>query len=156
MNTLRLSLITLAATVAILNCKAAKPRDGQMITVQGQVSCSDGDPNAAYVLLFVDECLVDSASVDRDGGFVADLPVNIVYTLEVHKPGFTTKRVEMDTRNALANPAYARWNRDLNVEILLFPRPAGEAADHCAPAGRFSFDGTTGELKVEHELASAI
>src|SRR5262245_3108717 len=111
MRTFKYGLVSVASVLAISTCQAEKPRDGRLLTIHGQIATAEGSVKGAYVLLFAGEQLLDSAGVGGDGGFAADLPVNIQYVLEVHQAGFMAKRIVMDTRHAFAHRATARANR---------------------------------------------
>lgn len=142
MNSLKLILVSFAAFLSIDQCKAAKPRQ-QVLTLNAEVTCADGDPQGAYALLFIDGTLVDSTNAGRFGGFSLDLPTDRVALLEVHKPGSITKRVVIDTRNI-------GRSQQLTCAIMLFPQPVGERMDYTGPVGRVSFD-ASGEVNVEHD-----
>lgn len=141
MNSLKLILVSLAAFLCIDQCKAAKPRQ-QVLTLNAEVTCADGDPGDAYALLYINGQLADSAEV-RYGGFTLDLPLGTSALLEVHRPGSITKRVVIDAQNLVRA-------QDIACDFLLFPQPEGERMDYTAPVGRISFD-ASGEMRVEHD-----
>jgi hypothetical protein len=143
MHSLKLILISLAAFMAIGQCKAAKPRQ-QVLTLNAEITSADGDPEGAYALLFIGGQLVDSTNAGGMGGFTLDLPLGIEALLEVRKPGAITKRVLIDTRNIVRS-------QRMECGIMLFPQPEGERMDYTAPVGRVSFEPGTGEMRVEHD-----
>jgi len=140
MKSLKLVLVSLAAFSAIDHCKAAKPRQ-QVLTLQAEVSVADGDPKGSYALLFIHGQLVDSTS--QTGRCSLDLPLGTEATLEIHKPGYVSKRVVIDASKISRSQA-------ISCAIMLFPQPEGEHMDYTGPVGRISFD-ATGELRVEHD-----
>jgi hypothetical protein len=142
MRSLKLVLVSLAAFLAIHECKAAKPRQ-QLLTLNAEVTSADGDPNGSYALLFIDGHLVDSTSTGDDG-LTLDLPLGTEAMLEVRKPGFVTKRLVIDTYNISRS-------QNISCGIMLFPQPQGERMDYTGPVGRISFVPESGEMKVEHD-----
>lgn len=147
MRTLKLLLVSIAAFLAIGQCKAAQPRQ-QVFTLNAEVTSADGDPKGAYALLFIQGTLVDSTNAGDFGGFSLDLPVDSEAVLEVHKPGCVTKRVVIDARNNLRG-------QDVTCAIVLFPQPQDERMEYAGPVGRVSFDAATGEIRVVHDYRLA-
>ena len=141
MKYMKLVLVSLAAFLAIDHCKAARPRQ-QVLTLHADITSADGDPNGSYALLFIGGQLVDSASTAD--GLTLDLPLGTEATLEVHKPGFITKRVVIETFNISRS-------QSISCGIMLFPQPQGERMDYTGPVGRISFAPESGEMQVEHD-----
>lgn len=142
MRSLKLLLVCTAAFISVHQCKAAKPRQ-QVLTLNAELACADGDPHGSYALLFMDGVLVDSADAGS-GGFTLDLPADKEAMLEVHKPGCVTKRIVLDTYNVARSQA-------ISCSIVLFPTPPG-AQEQATPVSRLSFDAGTGMLKVDHDF----
>ncbi len=140
MKSLKLVLVSFAAYLAIDHCKAARPRQ-QVLTLHADITSADGDPNGSYALLFIGGQLVDSASTA--GELTLDLPLGTEAALEVHKPGFITKRVVIETCNVSRS-------QSISCGIMLFPQPEGERMDYTGPIGRISFAPESGEMQVEH------
>ena len=141
MKILKLVLVSLAAFLAIDHCKAAQPRQ-QVLTLHADITCADGNPNGSYALLYISGQLVDSASTAD--GLTLDLPLDTEATLEVHKPGFITKRLVIDSYNITRS-------QSIECGIALFPQPQGEHMDYTAPVGRISFAPEGGDRQVEHD-----
>ncbi len=85
-----------------------------------------------------------------DGRFVLSLPVNTKASIRFEKPGYLTKDVVVDTRNALRTKEALKKNKLVRFDVQLQPEPRNERM-YAGPVGRITFVKGTGLMKVHHD-----
>lgn len=139
------SLPALALTLACST--AALANDRQEIEIRGRLLLDGATTADAILVVEVNE--VDCVPFDfyPDGRFVLTVPVDSKAQIRFEKPGYMSKEVALDTRNALLTAKAVKLNKRVDFDVLLQPLPAKDMA-YAGPVGDITFVKGSGLMKV--------
>ena len=123
-----------------------------MVTIQGQLRADDLPLTDAVVVVEVktDEvCLRSELSVD--GRFKFAVPVGAKARLFFIKPGYLTKEVEVDTKNALTTDEARKFNKKVKFDVVLEEELLHVGETYFGPVGQIHFVNGTGLMRVTHD-----
>ena len=91
------------------------------------------------------------AKVQANGRFEFHVPLNAKARLIFYKPGFITKSVDVDTRNALNTKDAEKANHKVNFDVILEPDHTHRGMEYAGPVGAITFLNGSGLMKVKHD-----
>ena len=91
------------------------------------------------------------AKVQPNGRFEFHVPVNAKARLIFYKPGFITKSVDVDTRNALNTKNAQKTNHKVNFDVILEADDTHRGLAYAGPVGAITFLNGSGLMKVKHD-----
>ncbi|HQX29264.1 MAG TPA: hypothetical protein PLX64_02835 [Flavobacteriales bacterium] len=95
------------------------------------------------------ECMF--AKVQPNGRFEFHVPVNVKARLIFYKPGFITKSVDVDTRNALNTKDAQKANQKVDFDVILEANDIHRGLEYAGPVGAITFLNGSGLMKVKHD-----
>ena len=79
------------------------------------------------------------------------VPVNVKARLIFYKPGFITKSVDVDTRNALNTKDAQKANQKVDFDVILEANDIHRGLEYAGPVGAITFLNGSGLMKVKHD-----
>jgi hypothetical protein len=140
-----ISILVLALTV-----QAASPREE--VVIRGWLHAQDKDLADGLVVVEVDDVQCVRSILLRNGRFEFTLPVGAKARLVFLKPGFISKEVLVDTRNAMNTSRARKLNRLVKFDVVLDPLERHPGREHAGPVGRIHFVTGTGAMIVRHDV----
>jgi hypothetical protein len=140
---LRCSLLMFASACAIATC--AKDRDE--IKIRGRLLLDGVAHTDAILVVEVNDMDCVPFDLDADGRFSFNIPIDGQARIRFEKPGYLSKEVTVDTRNALLTEKAEKLNKRVDFDVLLQPLPSKEMA-YAGPVGKITFTKGTGLMKV--------
>ncbi|MFZ1330684.1 MAG: hypothetical protein WAR83_00735, partial [Flavobacteriales bacterium] len=89
--------------------------------------------------------------VQPNGHFEFHVPVNVKARLIFYKPGFITKSVDVDTRNALNTKDAQKANHKVDFDVVLEANDTNRGLEYAGPVGTITFLNGSGLMKVKHD-----
>ena len=141
-------LLSLAAIACF-----ALPSHGadNMVTICGQLHADDQSLSDAVVVVELgdDACL--QSELGANGRFEFKVPVGTKARLIFLKPGFLTKEVEVDTKNALNNDQARKLNKKVKFDVVLEEELQHISEVYLGPVGYIHFVNGSGLMRVRHD-----
>lgn len=130
---------------------AAQAAD-DMVTIQGHLRADDLPLSDALLVVEVktDEVCLRS-ELSTDGHFKFAVPVGAKARLIFIKPGYLTKEVEVDTKNAMNTDEARRMNKKVKFDVVLEEELQHIGEVYMGPVGRIHFVNGTGLMRVTHD-----
>ncbi|MBL7983577.1 MAG: hypothetical protein JNM91_01200 [Flavobacteriales bacterium] len=145
-------LIALMALASIgLFAMPGTARAAEDVIITGQLSAERMTLKDAVLVVELDGELCLESTLDASGRFVFRLPVGSKARLLFEKPGFKTKEVLVDTRNALNTTTARKANKKVEFAVELEPVEARKDEQYIGPVGYISFVNGTGLMRVRHD-----
>lgn len=111
----------------------------------------DGEALAdAMLVVEVDDQDCIPFNLFPDGRFELSLPIDAKANIRFEKPGYMSKDVAVDTRNALRTNEAIRKNKLVRFDVQLQPEPRNERM-YAKPVGSITFAKGSGLMKVQHD-----
>ena len=146
------SLIAGLLSLAGIACfaMAAQGADN-MVTITGQLHADDLSLSDAVVVVELgdDACL--RSELSANGRFEFNVPVGAKARLIFMKPGFLTKEVEVDTRNALSTDRSYKMNKNVRFDVVLDEELQHMDEVYMGPVGYIHFVNGSGLMRVRHD-----
>jgi len=146
------SLIAGLLSLAGIACfaMAAQGADN-MVTITGQLHADDLSLSDAVVVVELgdDACL--RSELSANGRFEFNVPVGAKARLIFMKPGFLTKEVEVDTKNALNNDQARKLNKKVKFDVVLEEELQHMDEVYMGPVGYIHFVNGSGLMRVRHD-----
>lgn len=129
---------------------AAQANDNQ-VTICGWLHADDQLLNDAVVVVELgdDACL--RSELGANGRFEFKVPVGSKARLVFLKPGFLTKEVEVDTKNALNNDDARKLNKKVKFDVVLEEELQHMDEVYMGPVGFIHFVNGSGLMRVQHD-----
>ena len=144
-------LAGLLALIGLACFVAAAQGAGNTVTITGHLHADDRSMEDAVVVVELgdDACL--RSELTANGRFEFRVPVGAKARLVFVKPGYLTKEVELDTRNAMNTDRARKLNKEVRFDVVL-----EEALEHVnemylGPVGYIHFVNGTGLMRVRHD-----
>lgn len=96
-----------------------------------------------------ESCLRSEVAVN--GHFRFKVPVGAKARLLFIKPGYLTKEVTVDTRNALNTPRARKLNDHVRFDVVLDEEAQHQEETYMGPVGYITFVNGTGYMRVRHD-----
>ncbi len=152
-NTPRIPLLIHFALLIILTVLAAftaRAESPEAVTIRGWLHAGESNLSDALVVVELNgESCVRSVLL-RNGRFEFELPVNAKARLVFEKPGYLSKEVLVDTRNAKAGSRANKANRTVKFEVVLEEETRYRDHVYMGPVGTIDFVNGTGTMKVRY------
>ena len=122
-----------------------------MVTISGQLHADDQSLADAVVVVELgdDACL--RSELGANGRFEFKVPVGSKARLIFLKPGFLTKEVEVDTKNALNNDDARKLNKKVKFDVVLDEELQHMDEVYMGPVGYIHFVNGSGLMRVRHD-----
>lgn len=121
------------------------------VTICGRLHAENKALSDAVVVVELgdDACL--RSELDADGRFEFKVPVGSKARLIFLKPGYLTKEVEVDTRNALNSDQARKLNKKVKFDVVLDEELQHVNEVYMGPVGFIHFVNGTGLMRVRHD-----
>ncbi len=129
---------------------AARGADN-LVTITGQLHADNENLADAVVVVELgdDACL--RSELGANGRFEFKVPVGSKARLIFVKPGFLTKEVEVDTKNALNNEEARKLNKKVKFDVVLEEEAQHMNEVYSGPVGYIHFVNGSGLMRVRHD-----
>jgi hypothetical protein len=145
----------IGALLLILLLAAALPASARekQIEIRGRMLVDDTIMSDALLVVEVDDQRCLPFQLDGDGRFMLRLPVGSKIQLRFEKPGYLTKEVLIDTKNALNTKRAAKLNKLVRFDVQM----SRELPDrvYAGPVGTITFLKGSGLMKVKYDRTLA-
>lgn len=147
-GTILAGLLSLAGIACFAMAAQASDRE---VTICGQLHADDLQMKDAVVVVELsnDACL--RSELDASGHFKFTVPVGTKARLIFLKPGYLTKEVEVDTKNALNTDAARKLNKKVKFDVVLEEELQHENEVYMGPVGYIQFVNGSGLMRVRHD-----
>ena len=121
------------------------------VVISGQLHADDLSlADAVVVVELGDEACLRSV-LGANGHFEFKVPVGSKARLIFLKPGYLTKEVEVDTKNALNNDEARKLNKKVKFDVVLEEELEHVGEVYMGPVGYIHFVNGTGLMRVRHD-----
>lgn len=139
-----LALLGIAAMAAPVSTK-------EEVIISGQLHADDQTlADAVVVVELGDEACLRS-ELSANGRFEFKVPVGSKARLIFLKPGYLTKEVEVDTKNALNSEEARKLNKKVKFDVVLEEQLQHMNEVYMGPVGYIHFVNGTGLMRVRHD-----
>jgi hypothetical protein len=149
-----LTAALLAAVLALLSLAVfADPpsRHANEVTIAGRLFADTADLEDAVLVVELEEEQCLRSVLMRNGRFEFEVPVGAHVRLIFLKPGYLTKEVLVDTRNALNSPRARKLNKTVKFDVVLESTEERRHQAYVGPVGYIHFVNGTGLMRVRHD-----
>ena len=146
------SLLAAALSLAGIACFALAAQGAEnMVTITGQLRADDQSLADAVVVVELgdDACL--RSELGANGRFEFKVPVGSKARLIFLKPGYLTKEVEVDTKNALTSDQARKLNKKVKFDVVLEEELQHMDEVYLGPVGYIHFVNGSGLMRVRHD-----
>ena len=137
-----------ALTASALPAELLAERDH--IEIHGRLLLDGEALSDAILIVEVNDLECVPFDLYPDGRFELSLPLDAKASIRFEKPGYLSKDVVVDTRNALRTKEAVRKNKLVRFDVQLQPEPRNERM-YAGPVGSITFVKGTGLMKVRHD-----
>lgn len=144
--------LLLAALLALAGLAAyGSPANNGTVTIAGRLHADGTSMGDALLVVELEgeQCL--RSVLMYSGRFTFEVPVGAKAHLFFIKPGFHTKQVVVDTRNALCTPKARRMNDNVRFDVVLERLEEHPRETYAGAVGRIHFVKGTGLMRVWHD-----
>lgn len=143
--------LLLAALLGLFGLAAyGNPVNSGEVTIAGRLHADSADLADAVLVVEVEEDHCLRSVLLRNGRFNFDVPVGARARLLFVKPGFHTKEVVVDTRNALCTERARQMNDKVKFDVVLEPLDEHPSETYAGPVGSIRFIKGSGVMRVQH------
>lgn len=121
------------------------------VTICGRLTADQFSLIDAVVVVELEGALCLESSLQANGKFEFTLPLGAKARLVFAKPGFKTKEVLVDTRNALNTPSARKANRTVEFAVRLESVEERKDEMYLGPVGYIHFVNGSGIMRVRHD-----
>ena len=121
------------------------------VTICGRLHAENNALSDAVVVVELgnDACL--RSELDASGRFKFNVPVGTKARLIFIKPGYLTKEVEVDTKNALTSDRARQLNKKVKFDVVLEEELQHVNEVYMGPVGYIHFVNGSGLMRVRHD-----
>lgn len=141
-------LITLVAMLCFAMTTAASDN---MVTITGQLHAEDHSLADAVVVVELGDVACLRSELGAKGRFEFHVPVGQKVRLVFLKPGYLTKVVVVDTRNALTSEQARKLNKKVRFDVVLEEELEHVSEMYMGPVGYIHFVNGSGLMRVRHD-----
>ncbi len=146
------SLLAGLLSLAGIACFAmAAQASENLVTISGQLHADDQSLADAVVVVELGEEACLRSELGANGRFEFKVPVGSKARLIFLKPGFLTKEVEVDTKNALNSDQARKLNKKVKFDVVLDEELQHVGEEYMGPVGYIHFVNGTGLMRVRHD-----
>ena len=121
------------------------------VTISGQLSADELAMTDAVVVVELNGDLCLESTLLPNGKFEFKLPVGSKARLVFEKPGYKTKEVIIDTKNALNTPRARKANKNVEFAVVLESIEERKFESYIGPVGYIHFVSGTGIMRIRHD-----
>jgi hypothetical protein len=129
---------------------AITTRAQDKVVIHGRV-LFDGEQNNVFEVVEVSNWVCQPLVVGSDGRFDLKLNAGERAYLRFEQPGYLSKEVLVDTRNANCTKAAARKNKNLRFDVQMTPELPNKQLAYAGPVGIITYLSGTGLMKVRYD-----
>ena len=142
----------LTALLALLGIAVlAAPASTKEVIITGQLHAEDQSLIDAVVVVELGGHACLRSELSANGRFEFNVPVGSKARLIFLKPGFLTKEVEVDTKNALNSDQARKLNKKVRFDVVLDEEPQHMNEVYMGPVGYIHFVNGSGLMRVRHD-----
>ncbi len=121
------------------------------VTISGRLHAENSALSDAVVVVELgnDACL--RSELDASGRFKFNVPVGTKARLIFIKPGYLTKEVEVDTKNAMTSEQARQLNKKVKFDVVLEEELEHVNEMYMGPVGFIHFVNGSGLMRVRHD-----
>lgn len=121
------------------------------VTICGRLHAENAALSDAVVVVELgnDACL--RSELDASGRFKFNVPVGTKARLIFIKPGYLTKEVEVDTKNAMNSDRARQLNKKVKFDVVLEEELQHMNEAYMGPVGYIHFVNGSGLMRVRHD-----
>ncbi len=121
------------------------------VTICGRLHAENNELSDAVVVVELgnDACL--RSELDASGRFKFNVPVGTKARLIFIKPGYLTKEVEVDTKNAMTGEQARQLNKKVKFDVVLEEELEHVNEMYIDPVGFIHFVNGSGLMRVRHD-----
>jgi len=120
------------------------------LLITGWLHVQDSTVHDVILVVELEENFCTHSEILPNGRFYFEIPVDAKARLVFNKPGYLTKEVVIDTRNALNNKEATKVNSKVKFDIVLESTEITTGKHYSGPVGSITFVNGTGLMKVKH------
>ena len=139
-----LALLGIAALAAPVSTK-------EEVVISGQLHADDLSLSDAVVVVELGEDACLRSELGANGRFAFKVPVGSKARLLFLKPGYLTKEVAVDTKNALNSDQARKLNKKVKFDVVLEEELQHVGEVYMGPVGYIHFVNGTGLMRVRHD-----
>jgi hypothetical protein len=120
------------------------------LLITGWLHVNDSTVQDVVLVVELEENYCTHSEILPNGRFYFEIPVDAKARLVFNKPGYLTKEVVIDTRNALNNKHATRVNSKVKFDLVLESTEITTGKYYSGPVGSITFVNGTGLMQVRH------
>ena len=121
------------------------------IEIRGRILLDDTSLADAMLVVEVNDLECVPFDLHDDGRFVLRVPVGSKVQLRFEKPGFLTKEIFIDTKNAVKTKRAEKLNKLVRFDVQMSAAFADPNVGYAGPVGTISFLKGSGLMKVRYD-----
>lgn len=121
------------------------------VRISGRLSADELAMTDAVLVVELNEDLCIESTLQPNGKFEFKLPVGSKARLVFEKPGYKTKEVLVDTKNALNTPQARKANKNVEFAVVLESVEERKFEAYIGPVGYIQFVNGTGIMRIRHD-----
>ena len=149
--TCKAALLAAIMALAGLSLFAAAPPSHDEVTITGRLYADTSDLEDAILVVELEEEQCLRSVLFRNGRFEFKVPVGAHARLIFLKPGYLTKEVLVDTKNALISAQANKLNKTVKFDVVLESTEERKHQAYLGPVGYIHFVNGTGLMRVRHD-----
>lgn len=127
----------------------------EMVEISGRMVLDELTLADALLVVEVDDAQCVPFELEADGRFRFKVPLGSKACLRFEKPGYLTKSILVDTRNALLTDEARKKNKHVRFDVRMSPSWGHEHLCYAGPVGSISFLKGSGLMKVLYDRSLA-
>lgn len=147
---LKAALLAALLGLCTLTALAAGPGGDDLVTIKGQMFSGPGIVEYAVLVVELEEEQCLRSVMLKNGRFNFDVPVGAKARLIFIQPGYHTKEVTVDTKNALCSERARQINDKVKFDVVLEPLEEHPRETYLGPVGSIRFVRGSGLMRVDH------
>jgi hypothetical protein len=147
---LKAALLAAFFGLCVLSALAGGQDSDGLVTIKGQMFSGPGVGEQAILVVELEEDQCLRSVLLRNGRFNFDVPVGAKARLIFIQPGYHTKEVTVDTKNALCSERSRQMNDKVKFDVVLEPLEEHPRETYLGPVGSIRFVRGTGLMRVDH------
>ncbi|MBK8339024.1 MAG: hypothetical protein IPK99_02980 [Flavobacteriales bacterium] len=142
----------LFALVAVIGLSAPQVAFAEeKVPIVGWLRADDATLTGAVMVVELEGEICLHSVLLENGRFEFELPIGAKARLHFLKPGYLSKEVVVDTRNAMNTGQAERINKTVRFEVQLESEEARKNKVYLGPVGSIDFLNGTGLMKVRYD-----
>lgn len=148
---LKAALVAALIFLGTLAALANGPTGNDRVLIKGQLYAGPGELGNALLVVEVEEESCLRSVMMRNGRFSFEVPLGAKARLIFMQPGYHTKEVVVDTRNALCTERARQMNDKVKFDVVLEPLEEHPSETYAGPVGSIRFIKGSGVMRVQHD-----